>query len=393
MDDNQRSTQHGSFRHLRYFKILTLKTLKTTQRRSEYHLVMTIEKAARIARCSIIPNRPYHVQWLVTRKCNYRCRGCNVWREQDTKELSTDEIKEGLNILRELDVMEVVFSGGAPLLRDDIEEILEYSSRYFITTVYDNGSLALEKLHALQNVDFVAISLDTLDPVKNDHAKGVNGSWNMAMKAIDTLHEHGVSVSISPTISQLNMNEIVRLTDHFVKKDIPIWYCLYSYDSPMDSEQLFGIGKEIDELKIANKEAMVKLCDTLLARKKHSSNILITTKTLKAIKQLFLSGKRMWKCHALQSFLVVDHLGRVAGCHLRKPVTSIFDLPVDWHSEKFKNLREDYRKCANCTYLCYIFYSLHGSVLGNLQIAQDRWKYAEQLVKKKKPALLSSIQR
>ena len=60
------------------------------------------------------------------------------------KELSTDEIKMGLDILRELGVVEIVFSGGSPLLREDIDEILEYASQYFVTTVYDNGSLALE---------------------------------------------------------------------------------------------------------------------------------------------------------------------------------------------------------------------------------------------------------
>ena len=350
---------------------------------------MTLEKATRIARCSLLPNRPYHVQWLITRKCNYRCKSCNVWHEQEQKELSTDEIIEGLNVLRELDVIEVVFSGGLPLLRNDIGEILEYASRYFITTVYDNGSLAATKTEALRNVDFVAISLDTLDPAKNDFAKGVSGSWNTAMKTIETLYEQGISVSISPTISQLNLYEIVDLTKYFLEKNIPIWYCLYSYDNPMDSSQLFAIGKENDILRITDKEGMIKLCEALMKMKMHNSNVLITTKTLEAVKRLFMDGKRIWKCRALQSFFAIDHRGRVAGCHLRKPVTSIFDLPSMWYSPKFEALRKTYSECDRCTYLCYVFYSLHGSVLGNFQIAQDRWRYAESLLKRHKPTLLS----
>ncbi|MCK4436240.1 radical SAM protein, partial [Candidatus Bathyarchaeota archaeon] len=102
-------------------------------------LVMTLEKATNIIVRSLTPNRPHHVQWMITRKCNYRCKGCNVWREQDTRELSTEEIKRGLDILRELGVIEVVLSGGNPLLRDDIGEIIEYTSRFFVTTIYDNG--------------------------------------------------------------------------------------------------------------------------------------------------------------------------------------------------------------------------------------------------------------
>jgi len=351
---------------------------------------MTLEKAARIAKCSLLPNRPYHVQWLLTRKCNYRCRGCNVWRDQNIEEISTDKIKEGLNILKELDVVEVVFSGGEPLLRDDIGEILEYASRYFITTVYDNGSLADKKIDALQNVDFVAISLDTLNPAKNDHTKGIKGSWDKAMKTIETLHENGVTVSVSPTISQLNLHEIVDLTKYFTQREIPLWYCLYSYDADVDSNQLFKIGKKNDELEIADRDAMVKLCDTLVEMKKQNSHILITTKTLEAIKHLFADGKRTWKCRALQNFFMIDHLGRVAGCHLHSPVASIFDLPSVWNSHRFDDLRRKYSRCAKCTYLCYIFYSIHGSVLGNFQIVQDRWRNASILWKKNKPMLLSS---
>jgi MoaA/NifB/PqqE/SkfB family radical SAM enzyme len=344
---------------------------------------MTLEKTARIAKCSLMPNRPYHVQWLITRKCNYRCEGCNVWREQDGKELTAEEIKKGLDVLRKLDVMEIVFSGGAPLIRDDIDEILEYASRFFLTTVYDNGSLAAGKIDALRSVDFVAISLDTLDPAKNDQAKGIKGSWEKAMKTIETLQEEGISVGISPTISQLNMHETLDLTKYFIAKDIPVWYCLYSYDTPVDSDQLFGIGKRNDILAITDNKAMVKLCDNLNEMKKQSSNVFITTKTLEAVKQLYLNGRRTWKCRALQSFFMIDHLGRVAGCHLRKPVASIFDLPNVWHSPELNALRGIYSKCTQCIYLCYVFYSLHGSVLGNLQIAQDRWRNAGLLLKKR----------
>ena len=293
-------------------------------------------------------------------------------------------------MLRQLDVMEIVFSGGLPLLRDNIAEILDYASRFFVTTVYDNGSMAVEKIDALRNVDFVAISLDTLEPEKNDHAKGIKGSWHKAMETIKTLHEQGIPISISPTISQLNLYEIVDLTKYFLERDIPLWYCLYSYDTSFDSSQLFKIGKRNNELEIADREGMVKLCDALIKMKKKDSNILITTKTLEAIKHLYLDGKRTWKCHALQNFFMIDHLGRVAGCHLRKPVASIFDLPNVWHSPEFNALRKTYRNCTNCNYLCYIFYSLHGSVLGNLQIAQDRWRNARLLLKKKSPMLPSS---
>jgi MoaA/NifB/PqqE/SkfB family radical SAM enzyme len=343
---------------------------------------MNLEKTAGIILRSMIPNRPYHVQWMITRKCNYRCKGCNVWREQDAKELSTEEIKKGLDILKELDVIEIVISGGNPLLREDIKEIIDYASRSFITTVYDNGSMAAEKIDALRNADFVAISIDSLDPSKNDLIKGVKGSWKKAVQAVDRLHEEGINVSVTPTISQFNLYEIIDLTRHFLQKGIPLWYCLYSYDALGESSQLFKIGKKNDMFSISDEKAMVKLCDSLIDMQRKNSNILMTTKILEAVKNLYSEGRRTWKCQALQSFFVVDHLGRVAGCHLHKPAASIFNLPKVWNSEEFNALRKIYSECTKCTYLCYIFYSLHGSIIGNLQLAQERWKNAGMFLRR-----------
>ena len=354
-----------------------------------YYLTSSLRKAASVAARSLVPNRPHHAQWMITRKCNYRCVGCNVWREQDKRELSTEEVKRGLDILRKLGIIEIVLSGGNPLLREDVEEILDYTSRHFVTTVYDNGSMAAGKIEALRNMDFVAISIDSLDEARNDHIKGVKGAWSKAMEAVETLHSEGINVSVTPTISQLNLNEIVDITNYFSQKGIPLWYCLYSHDLSADANQLFRIGKENDEFVIRDAQAMVKLCDSLIEMKKKNTRILMTTQLLKALRSLYLEGKRTWNCRALQNFLVVDHLGRIAGCHSHNFAASVFDLPKIWKSEKFDLLRRTYRKCTQCTYLCYIFYSLHGSPYGNLALAKDQWKNAKLLLKKNNTKPLS----
>ncbi|HVP27085.1 MAG TPA: radical SAM protein [Candidatus Bathyarchaeia archaeon] len=343
---------------------------------------MPLSKAAGIAVRSLTPNIPYHVQWMLTRKCNFRCKGCNVWQEQDARELPTEKVKQGLDILHKLGVMEVVLSGGNPLLRDDIGEIIEYASRFFITTVYDNGSMAAKKIDALRHADFVAISIDSLNPEKNDYARGVKNAWKNSVEAVEKLHEEGINVSVSPTISQFNLNEIEDFTRYFVSREIPIWYALYSFDA-CDQDQLFKIGKENNEFSITDMQTFANLCETLIHMKKQNSNILMTTRVLKALKSLYLTGKRNWKCRALQNFFVIDHLGRVAGCHVHSSAATIFDLPKVWNSQKFNDLRKAYRQCSQCTYMCYVFYSIHGSVLGNLKIAQEQWKNAGVLLRRK----------
>ena len=345
-------------------------------------LVMGVKKAANIAARSLVHGKPHHAQWLITRKCNYKCLGCNVWKEQDENELSVEEIKRGMDILKEAGIVELVLSGGNPLLREDIGEIIDYSTERFVTTVYDNGSMAAKKIELLRNVDFVALSIDSLDEKKHDFTKNVPGAWKSAMKTVETLQKEGIKVSVSPTISQMNIDEIIDITNHFTSRDISVLYGLYSYDTPKNSEQLFRIGKPIDELIITDKEAMVKLCNDLMEIKKTNKRILITNRILKALKSLYAEDKRTWDCKALQSFLVVDHLGRVAGCHNHAFVGSIFDLPKNWKSKKFNELREQYKTCTQCTYLCYVFYSLYGSPSKHLSLAREQWKNASRLLKK-----------
>ena len=338
---------------------------------------LKLRRASRIAINALTPNRPHHAQWLITRKCNYRCKGCNVWKEQDPKELSTQEVKQGLDILKNMGVVDIVLSGGDPLLREDAKEIIEYSSEQFITTVYDNGSMAVKKIEALRNVDFVAISIDSLDETKHDFIKDVPGAWKRAMNTVEILKKEKINVCVTPTISQFNLYEIVDITKYFTERGIPVWYCLYSYDQSIDKNQLFRIGKSNDKFVIRDKQAMVKLCDTLIEMRKNNNKILITDKVLKALRSLFSEEKRVWDCQALKNFLVIDHLGRIAGCHNQNIAATIFDLPKMWNSKEFNSLRKTYNTCSQCNYLCYIAYSLHGSPYGNLLIVKDHWKNAK----------------
>jgi len=343
---------------------------------------LSAQKLLSVLKRSLTPNRPYHAQWLLTSRCNYRCRGCNVWRgKHHTREVPTDEVKEGLDVLRDLGVLEIVLSGGNPLLRDDVGEIIDYCSRFFVTTIYDNGSLALKRIDDLRNADFVAISLDTLDQKKFDYIRGVEGAWSNAMNAIETLRDEGINVGVSPTISQLNLYEIVDFTRYFTDRGVPVWYCLYWYDYPVENT-LFKIGKKIDEFEIVDREAMAKVCDNLKEMKKQREGIYITDETLTALREFFLRGQRTWTCRALSSFLMVDSMGRVAGCHRNEPVASIHELREVWESPRLDELRLRYSKCGQCAYLCYIFYSLHSGVLSNLGLVRDQWKNVKSLFKK-----------
>lgn len=340
---------------------------------------LSLHKVLSLFKRSLSFNKPHHVQWMLTHRCNYRCKSCDVWRDQKlVKELSTEEVKAGLDVLRKMGVVEIVLSGGNPLLREDIGEIINHASQYFITTIYDNGSQAVKKIDALHKADFVAISLDTLDERKYDYLKGVHGAWKNALNSVQTLHDQGITVGVSPTISQLNMYEILDFTEHFIERGIPVLYCLYQHDTL--AQPMFQIGEKDKELEIMDKDAFAKICDALIKKKNKHQGILITRKMLETLKILYLSEQRTWKCKALQSFFMIDPLGKVAGCHLQEPVATIFDLPKVWSSQRFETLRKTYRECTKCSYMCYMFYSLHANILGNMEIIGDQWKNAKTIL-------------
>jgi MoaA/NifB/PqqE/SkfB family radical SAM enzyme len=241
--------------------------------------------------------------------------------------------------------------------------------------------MAANKIEALRNVDFAAISIDSLDEAKNDYIKGVPGSWKNAMNSVETLQREGIKVAVTPTISQMNLHEILDITNYFTKQGIPVWYCLYSFDLSTDANQLFRIGKANDEFMIKDKQAMINLMDSLIELKKKNRKILMTTKLLKALRSLYAEDRRAWNCQALRNFFVIDHSGRISGCHVHNIAGSVFDLPKKWKSPEFKKLRESYHECTQCNYLCYVFYSLHGSPSGHISLAKDQWKNAKLLFK------------
>jgi MoaA/NifB/PqqE/SkfB family radical SAM enzyme len=310
-------------------------------------------KLAYLAKSLLTKGHPYHVQWFITRKCNYRCKSCDVWRTQAEDELSLEDVLQGLDNLRKLKVTEITFSGGNPLLREDMGEILRYSSKYFITTIYDNGSMAYKRIGDLKHADYVAISLDTLNEKKQDHLNGVKGSLRMKIKSINELIKNRVPVAISPTISELTRDEIPKMIK---KLGLPFNFCLYESDFDPAQAQ-FSIGREVKELKIRERKKMAGLFEKLLELK-HSYSILLQDECLIAMKKYYESGKRNWRCGALDKFLTIDHKGGVSGCHLKQAVASISNLPDFWNSKQAEQIRLKNKRCKNCVYLCYVDYSL-----------------------------------
>ncbi len=299
---------------------------------------------------------PLHVQWFITSKCNYRCRYCGVWKQPPSPELNLEEVKRGIEALQELKVVELVFTGGNPLLRPDMAEILKYAhDRFPLVAIYDNGSLAWRKVEALRHADVVCISLDTLNPKLQDEINGVKGAFQAAMKSLETLKSRKVNVAVDVTVSSLNLPELPNLIEYFGLKGIPVVISIYTDFSTPDG--LVQIGQPDPAAQLRNGREMVELLEKIRELRKVYP-VHLDERIIQVLIDYFSGRVKSWSCKALTSFFVVDPLGRVSGCHLKPPIVEVQRLPEVWNSKLLECYRRKYAECDGCLYLCYLAYSL-----------------------------------
>jgi len=85
---------------------------------------------------------PTYVFWDSTRRCNLRCLHCGAVKETYAHELSTEQMKGILDQLAAMKVGMFGATGGEPLLRRDLREVLSYAHGLGMRTgIATNGFL------------------------------------------------------------------------------------------------------------------------------------------------------------------------------------------------------------------------------------------------------------
>ncbi|MFW5957798.1 MAG: 12,18-didecarboxysiroheme deacetylase [Desulfosalsimonas sp.] len=166
------------------------------------------------------------VVWNITRRCNLKCIHCYAHAKagKQDNELSTKEGKTLIDDLARMGVPVLLFSGGEPLMRDDLPELAEYTVKKGIRAVIStNGTLIdTETAKVLKDIglSYVGISIDGKQQV-NDEFRGVDGAFDMAMKGIENCSAAGIKVGLRFTINRFNADEIPGLFDLLEEKEVP----------------------------------------------------------------------------------------------------------------------------------------------------------------------------
>ncbi|MHC1567849.1 MAG: radical SAM protein [Candidatus Syntropharchaeia archaeon] len=191
---------------------------------------------------------PGEVVWAVTKKCNLRCKHCSI-SEQDSEELTTEE---GMNLIEEaakLGRVKFAFTGGEPLMRKDIYDLIEYASMFDMQVVMaTNATLITEEVAKRlkkAGLERFGVSIDGVGE-KHDELRGVKGAFEMAMNGIKAAINADLSFQFHTTVMKNNLDEIPKIID--LADELGAWriYLIYLIAT--------GRGKEISDACLTPEE-------------------------------------------------------------------------------------------------------------------------------------------
>jgi len=158
------------------------------------------------------------VVWNSTKACNLRCIHCyyTARAQPDPDELTTAEAKTMIDDLAAFAVPVLLFSGGEPLMRDDLFELGAYAvERGLRAVISTNGTLinrpAADRIKKA-GFSYVGISLDGIGET-NDRFRGMNGAFDAALAGIRACTEAGVRTGLRLTLNRHNYEDLDAIFD------------------------------------------------------------------------------------------------------------------------------------------------------------------------------------
>lgn len=174
--------------------------------------------------------RPFIVIWETTQACDLACVHCRACAQpvRSSLELSTDEAKRLIDEVAALEVPVFVLTGGDPLKRPDIFELVEYASTQGVRISLPPSATPLltqEAIHKLKQCGLarLAISLDGPSAEIHDAFRRVLGSYDWTLRAVRWAREIGLPVQINTTITRHNLQYLDLTIALLDQLDIVLW--------------------------------------------------------------------------------------------------------------------------------------------------------------------------
>ncbi|MGE5570286.1 MAG: TIGR04053 family radical SAM/SPASM domain-containing protein [Rhodospirillales bacterium] len=219
---------------------------------------------------------PFLVIWEVTRACDLACVHCRASADpvRHPAELSTEEGFRLLETIREFGDPIMIFTGGDPLKRPDLFQLLEKSVQLGLRTTLSPSPTPLLTADAIAGfkrvgVARISISVDGWDAASHDNFRQVPGSFDRAIFALEEARRIGLSTQINTTVSRHNYHRLSEIADLVDRAGSDMWDVFFLVPT--------GRGASQQEL---NAEEFEEVFGFLYERSKTSRAVIKTTEAM-----------------------------------------------------------------------------------------------------------------
>jgi AdoMet-dependent heme synthase len=173
---------------------------------------------------------PLLVIWEVTQACDLACAHCRAsavpCRHPD--ELTTEEAFRFLAEVRSFGEPLMIFTGGDPLKRPDIFDLLSESVRVGLRTTITPSATPLlnrDSIAGIQRtgVSRMAVSLDGADGISHDGFRGVHGSFHRTLSALGEARNLGFETQVNTTVTRRNVSQLEKIASLVAQNEAKLW--------------------------------------------------------------------------------------------------------------------------------------------------------------------------
>ncbi len=185
------------------------------------------------------------------------CRHCRARaiKKRHPDELTTDEAFGVVDQIAEFGrpYPLVVFTGGDPLMREDISDIVEYATLKGMRTAiaFSGTKLATEeRLRDLMDagISRIAISLDGSSSEIHDHFRGISGTFETSLEILEMAREMGISRQINTTVTKFNIDDLPNIARIGIENEIALWDVFFVVPTGRAKKEYMPDAREFEDI-------------------------------------------------------------------------------------------------------------------------------------------------
>ncbi len=173
---------------------------------------------------------PFTIAWEVTRACAFSCKHCraDAQHQRDPRELTTEEGCRLIDRLAEFGSPILVFTGGDPLMRRDLFDLIAYATQKGLRCSLTPTATALPTVERMQKaqeagIKRIALSLDAPSAAVHDDFRQVEGSFERTLHILKNAQEAGLSAQVNTTVARHNLDILADMVPFIVEVGAVQW--------------------------------------------------------------------------------------------------------------------------------------------------------------------------